>query len=403
VSAESAAQATLTPTYDYQERMRRLKQLERKDVSPVSMPDVTLLSGKFGHCIFASPAEVVACMKTGKAHSELAFAYEATLPKTLPPSYKGSSAKYFYMITIGIKLASSNIANVVHVPFSVISSSTIPSVSETGGVTLLRRKSSLVLLDQDFGVKSWFLGEAYELAADGLRRRNSNNVFSDLQQIDDFPVNPRRRAFKIHDFDCTGGYERDVTSGSLHKEQVFSIGTSGVHMAHLHMYKRQVCPGEQILLLFDFKDSPCLQVSVALQVEEVSKTPLSLNIALDPLTKGNAQSQGTGVWSKVLVSKHVQVAFNSTRSLVLTVPTDATPDFETPLISVKSYLKFEFVTSENDLPISSSSELVQTCPWKTPLEIIVPKPPAKNTNDSGILLLSSSTQSNLIHKRCWIG
>jgi hypothetical protein len=462
-----------------------------------SMPDVTLLAGKYGSCLFASPPEVVACAVKGRPGMEVAFAYEARLPDTLPPSYKGSCARYFYVLTLACKMKHSAEASVLHVPLRVCSTiglddphalpppppgsrrtsrggsnapAPAPELAEApaaASASKLRSFSSFLLERHDFHVKSWALGETMGASA------WATPVLPKVP----LNINPKAETFKVIDFDSTGYVEKERAldarartgsnssyasqgggggggggSGSggenglghgskpaadLSKsaaeqrpsltraigEQVFRIGSEQRHMAHVSLFKDSVAPGEEMLVMFDFTGAavPCYQVTVALEVEERSKCPPPLHAALGPLLRAqgspspvahtdveNPSSFGLGPWTRVVLSRTVQVAFNATRSVILTVPHDLFPDFETDLVWVRTFLRFEFVTERKGaqpwaMPITNSA--TQTSPWRMPLRVVPPQEFfAGNAKDSeeGILLLSSCTQAGMLHVRVYV-
>jgi hypothetical protein len=119
-------------------------------------------------------------------------------------------------------------------------------------------------------------------------------------------------------------------------------------------------------------------------------------------------SFGLGPWTRVVLSRTVQVAFNATRSVILTVPHDLFPDFETDLVWVRTFLRFEFVTERKGaqpwaMPITNSA--TQTSPWRMPLRVIPPQEffaVSAAENDEGILLLSSCTQAGMLHVRVYV-
>ena len=170
-----------------------------------------------------------------------------------------------------------------------------------------------------------------------------------------------------------------------------------------------------ILIKFDFTDAAvhCYQVTIGIEVEEQTKCPPSLHAAFSPLLKEakslkkttieDPNSFGLGPWTRVLLSRTIQVTCNMSRSVILTIPVDVTPDFETDLISVRTFLRFEFVTARKGngkllFPINNSS--TQTSPWRIPLHVVPPIESYNNNrhdNDEGILLLSSSTRSSMLH------
>jgi len=454
------------------------------------MPDVTLLAGKYGSCIFSSPPEVFACALEGRPGREMAFAFEAQLPTELPPSYRGCAARYFYVLSVGTKLGHHETAQVLHVPIRLCSTIepeddtiqgasngssdgnlvTRPGSSLSTGKDRMRSFSSFIVEEHNFNVRSYILGETR------FRRKMAPGSDESFRVAsDDLPLNVRPGAvgLKVVDFDCTGialeerasqyapaagdetpssarhrspsdsdfGDEED-TAAAGGGARVFRIGSEARHMALLHMFREAVRPGDQLLMSFDFAhaDVNCYQITVALELEERSKCPPSLQAALDPLT--DAHGFGMGPWQRILTSRTVQVGFNLQRSIIMTVPVDATPDFETDLISVRSYLRFSFVTAKDrdpgtswdgpgtvqgGLPITNSR--TQTSPWRIPLKILPPfdrhaKQKAsirvkqvasaietdgvasssaptsvspENGYDSGILMLSSSTQSSMLH------
>jgi len=424
-----------------------------------SMPDVTLLAGKYGNCLFASPPEVMACALEGKAGREVAFAYEARLPDELPPSYLGTAARYFFVLSIGAKLDCNETAQVLHIPLricstiqsdddleSLASRASSPLGSEKGD--RLRSFSSFLLEEHNFHVRSWMLGQTNH------RRKPSHCSSLDAFTVacDDLPlaINRRGNSFKVVDFDSTGSAQRESTaheehvdSGATHSRipstsdhgsgsaKVFRIGSEAQHMAHLHIFKEFVRPGEQFLLSFGFTeaDIQTYQITIGFEIEEQSKCPAALQAALDPLT--DAHGFGMGPWQRVLLSNTVLVPNHLEKSIILTVPVDATPDFETDLIRVRTYLRFEFVTAvkkmhaENENgdsgdithnPITNSK--TQISPWRIPLKVLPPinrketisledendklSPIQDHEGDSGVLLLSSSTQASMLHIRAWL-
>ncbi|GBG28490.1 RAB6A-GEF complex partner protein 2 [Hondaea fermentalgiana] len=509
-----------------------------------SMPDVTLLAGKYGSCLFSSPPEVFAC-----AHE----------------------ARYFYVLSVGAKLDHHETAQVLHVPIRICSTidpepplrgsrarrtksrgSTYSRGSSQSLAQRLSRNdrvrsfSSFLVEEHNFNARSYMLGET-------RFRRKAGPGPSEMFKVasEDLPLNVRPGAvsLKVVDYDCTGialeerASQHALAAGERHRStngrsslahrgssagsyksdldkgigarghgsddgsaneasdseagedenegeddnanddddddddgdnddnddddddestagagtRIFRIGSEARHMALLHMFRDAVRPGDQVLMSFDFRnaDVNCYQVTVALEIEERSKCPPSLQAALDPLT--DADGFGMGPWQRVLTSRTVQVGFNLQRSVILTVPTETTPDFETDLVSVHSFLRFEFVTaretpnegdgvngSEGDgeneewvgpgavqggLPVTNSR--TQTSPWRIPLKVLPPfdrharhKAAARakqvvnaiegnnsmgslsavgseTSYDSGILMLSSSTQASMLHVHVW--
>jgi hypothetical protein len=482
-SAASQAASSVDAYEDSLEFLARASAAHRG----ASMPDVTLLAGKYGSCLFASPPEVVACAVKGRPGMEVAFAYEARLPDTLPPSYKGSCARYFYVLTLACKMRHSAEASVLHVPLRVCSTiglddphalpppppgsrrtsrggsdapapapapaptpapAPAPELADSG--SMLRSFSSFLLERHDFRVKSWALGETMGASTTPVLPKVPLNI------------NPKAETFNVIDFDSTGYVEKERAldararagssssqgsqgggghgskpaaasskSGAEQRpsltrhigEQVFRIGSEQRHMAHVSLFKDSVAPGDELLVVFDFTGAtvPCYQVTVALEVEERSKCPPPLHAALGPLllAKGspppvaqtdmdNPSSFGLGPWTRVVLSRTVQVAFNATRSVILTVPHDLFPDFETDLVWVRTFLRFEFVTERKGaqpwaMPITNSA--TQTSPWRMPLRVIPPQEffaGSAGENEEGILLLSSCTQAGMLHVRVYV-
>jgi len=180
--------------------------------------------------------------------------------------------------------------------------------------------------------------------------------------------------------------------GMLNGVKIFKIGSEESHMAKLTMYRQSIAPGETLLVSLDFQDAKtrCAQVTVGIETEEKRVQPPPLRAAFVPLTaklraRNSNDPMGSGPWRRTIATEHAVVPTNMAISLKLYIPADTTPDFSTDLVTVRSFLRFEFVTvrKESSLagdqsdsnpgpinPITNSS--VQICPWRIPLSVIPP-------------------------------
>lgn len=83
----------------------------------VVMPDMKSFSGAFGACLFTSPIHIFAKSIKVIPGTERRYQFSIRLPPILPPSYRGTSVRYWYLITVAIKLQSSQ--NITHFSFPV--------------------------------------------------------------------------------------------------------------------------------------------------------------------------------------------------------------------------------------------------------------------------------------------
>ena len=298
------------------------------------LPDFSKFAGKHGFCMFLTEPEVLDCEVQVQPNSttEYMFRYvqgrlvsgfglickriyrcSAKLPQRIPPTYRGSCVRHFYVLSVGAKLSSSDRAHVLHVPLRVLGPSRVGN-AESESV-----ESSVIVDDgHEFNVQSYSLRKVIDSLAVG--------------RFEAFLKTPLR----VIDSDLMGmwrtGSRKDTAT------HVYRIGSEAKHMARLSLFKTTVIPGEEILLVFDFADAsiPCYQISVGIEVEEERKHEPPLQSAFVPLTdgEGNVSSVGKAPSRQVLVSRHEVVANNQQFSMIMQVPDDACPDFETELVKV---------------------------------------------------------------------
>ena len=240
----------------------------------------------------------------------------AKLPANIPPTYRGSAVRHFFLLSVGAKLSSSKRAHVLHVPLRVLG----PASSVSSGA---EEATASVLVDErhDFSVQSYSLRKVIDSLAVG---RFEAFLKTPLQVIDSDLMGMWRT-----------GSRRDTAT------HVYRIGSEAKHMARLSLFKTTATPGEDVLLCFDFTDAsiPCYQISVGIEVEEERKHEPPLQAAFVPLTtdRGNVSTLGKAPSRVTLVSRHEVVANNEQFSMILQVPDHACPDFETELIKVREF------------------------------------------------------------------
>jgi hypothetical protein len=327
---------------------------------------------------------------------EHTYTYQSSLPPVLPPSYRGVSTRYGYLLTICVKLRSEESARVAHIPFYVAgtpgsygdaaragppSTAFLESINGVGSNNNKRRirdessgeEEELVMLQQamqEEGLTDETDREhvnrfpaRYETwdssATSTLQHLNEKVWFLEREDGDEeggevFPSPSPRMNDAHHDFATGHG---DGVAGKALNAQV-----AKGRLAKCYVLPSFVHPGDALNIRLDFSNAAekCRKVQAIIEVEERTTGPPPLVAVFEPLLR---KRQGSGPWIRQIASKHLDVSICSSCAFSLStygVP----PDFSTDLIIVHTYLRLEFTTES------------MVCSLRVALSV---KPPARST------------------------
>jgi len=346
-------------------------------------------------CLFATkPLCIAAELPLDGEHN---FIFQATLPPVLPPSFRGVSTRYGYLLTVCVKIRSEESARVAHIPFYVAGTPGslgdaarigVPSSafleSASGGNGLGRRRQSRLRVDSD---------EDEELVMIQSEMQEEGTT-TDPEFINKFPFrystwDPTAISSRPQELDEKVWFlERDEAEeetldvaplpspklSDAHHSHAADLATETVstralnaqiakgRLARCFILPSLVNPGDPLNVRLDFTGAAekCLKVHARIEVEERTMGPPPLVAVFEPLL---TKRQGSGPWIKQLASKSIDVSMCSSCAFSLSTY-GAPPDFSTDLIVVHTYLRIEFTTPS------------MNCSLRVPLNV---RPPARAT------------------------
>lgn len=360
-------------------------QLERKlsedvvlfDKTGAALPDVRTFSGDTGTCIFRSapsvllsdiniaptPSEVKAA--TAKIHGDAAVLAEAAkeetaerctrefaiaLPENICPTFRGLSARVFYVVSITAQCAQAGSKPVsVHLPFEVYGSeyffepSTVASASHIaasqGGC------ADPATSNEEAPKKKDVVGGTSRVG-----RLDRSVSFAPA------PVGVRKGselAFELRPSLMHGRVETELMQRA--QTSIFTIGKDSSHLVRFLLTKQFYQPGEVLLGVFDFTRAslPCYEVSATLCLEETLSS-----MALEP---------SRVVQSKVFGSFKERTLGVLQTNVRFSIPHDALPSIQTDLVRFQWLLRFEF--SAGAPQAQGDTPQRQTFQWHVPIVV----------------------------------
>ncbi|KAL4111226.1 hypothetical protein PRIC1_002907 [Phytophthora ramorum] len=361
-------------------------QLERKlsedvvlfDKMGAALPDVRHFSGDTGTCIFRSaPSVLLSDINIAPTQSELEAAttksqdaidpvsaveaakeetaerctreFAIALPEKVCPTFRGSSARVFYVVSITAQCASADSKPVsVHLPFEVYGSEYFFEAGTVASASHLAAS-----LGKNVG------------SADKAGETKKPNVVGGTTRVGRLdrsmslapaPVGVRKGsgiAFELRPSLMHGRVETEQMQRA--QTSIFTIGKDSSHLVRFLLTKQFYQPGEVLLGIFDFTRAsiPCFEVSATLCLEETLSS-----MALDP--DRVVQSKVFGSFrERTLGVLQTNVRFN--------IPHDALPTIKTDLVRFQWLLRFEF--SAGDSSSSGVTAQRQTFQWQVPIVV----------------------------------
>ncbi|GLE02131.1 hypothetical protein PINS_up010969 [Pythium insidiosum] len=320
------------------------------DAKNGSLPDVNSFSGETGSCIFLSaPCALLSDVNIAPTPSELAAPhgreetmrrcrrdFAIALPTTICPTFRGTSARVFYVLTITAQAAASDSKPVsIHLPFDVYASEFY-----FGPTTLAAAES-----------KNSDGDDPADDSTDMLRRARSVSVSA-------VPVGVRNGSevpFEVRPSLMHGRVETERLQRT--QTSIYTIGKDDAHLVRFLLTKQFFHPGDVLLGVFDFSNGkiPCHAISASLCVDETLAA-----MSLQP---------GKVVQSKVIASTHELTALAVHTNIRFCVPHDAIPSIQTDLVCFQWLLRFEFTTSVTADASTGNESSRQTFRWQVPIDV----------------------------------
>ncbi|KAI8424931.1 hypothetical protein MSG28_006843 [Choristoneura fumiferana] len=277
-----------------------------------------------GDVIFHTKPKILFCDLTIPLGETKKFWYRESLPIEAPPSYRGTSVKYSYKITIATQKVGSHI-RMVRIPFRVLPISPIMNMQDLAALC-------------------------------------GNETTEELQ-----PTNPFSEERKV-ETPLTMALQVLQNLTARRSPNSYMITNTRGKVGRFCLFKSAYKLGEDIVGTFDFSVGTvtCMQVSVSLQPEEVIKaSPAKASVNKDTSSRS------------MTVARYHEVTLGLTHSeLILPIPLHITPAFEVDEVSLKWRLHFEFVTTNEKL-LPDPEDKDWNAPLNVPIETMVWNLPVK--------------------------
>jgi len=270
-------------------------------------------AGEAGLPVLSTPTKILFCDLTLAPGESQVAEYQEIIPPSASPSYRGTSVKYSYKVTLGSQTLGATSSKLLRVPIRVLSTSGC-SLSTT---------ANAAPPEEGLGPANPFLEELQETES------ASDLIMQAVQ---------------------------DITS--KRSASYFNIANTRGKVCKFCLFKRSYRLGEDIVGTFDFTagNLTCVQYSVSLQLVE--------SIEEDYRVK---KDQADKI---VTHSRHHEVCLGYSQShMALPIPLTLAPSFATPVCSVSYLLHFEFVTSVEGLNPQPIPEGEGGSEWQGPTKL----------------------------------
>lgn len=353
------------------------------------LPDVRNFSGDTGTCIFCStPSLLFSDINIAPTQSEFDAAaakshsvdpvidienlrketaerctreFALALPPTICPSFRGTSAKVFYVITITAQCAVPGSKPVsVHLPFDVYGSEYFFGAGTAASEyhlaeshSALSNDSTLPTSDTNNETTTKSRHVVSGTSQTGRLARSSSSAPAPAGVRIGSEIAFELRPSLMHGRVETEQMQRAQTS-------IFTIGKESSHLVRFLLTKQSYQPGDILLGVFDFTRAniPCYKVSATLCQEETLSS-----MALDP---------DRVVQSKVFGSFHEHTLGVLHTNMRLSIPHDALATIKTDLVRIQWLLRFEFSAGAPPTQIKSEAaqqQQRQTFQWHVPIVV----------------------------------
>ncbi|KAG9411716.1 hypothetical protein AC1031_017356 [Aphanomyces cochlioides] len=293
--------------------------LDESFAKTLKLPDVKTFSGPTGVCIYQSKPTVL--------YSEIDVPYTIQshyaigLPSIMCPSFKGTSARVFYVVSFTFKIQGTAEVQCLHLPFDIYA-------------------------------------KAYYFASPSLNKvatSPSSIPFSLTSPTDDNRATPvavrhgHEIPFEMKPRLMHGRVETERGGGTQTRQ--YTIRQDKNHLVIVKFFKQRYMPGDEILLLLDFEAAmiSCASISASLVVEE---------------RLGELSLHPGRVVAKQTLHTIEEVTMDALQThMRFSLPIDTKTSIETDVVMHEYLLEFAFETKEGVLN------------WSTPVLVVPPYVP----------------------------
>ncbi|KAF9908720.1 hypothetical protein EC991_009530 [Linnemannia zychae] len=303
--------------------------------------------------VFSTPPSILFVDLNLAPGESCSYTYQIELPSDLPPSHRGKTIRFAYNLVLGVQRGSVHTpAKSVQLPFRLYN-----NISELGTRPVYNMMSP-VIWHKDTAI-SYLVGQGRHVEKPAINPKLARKQFEDyveelLQSIkpssdESSPSNTReltRResdAYKdedtIHAQTClekVALLSRSTSSAS------YDICKNNVPVAKLSLIKTRFKLGETVhgVISFSGREIPTYQISVTLETVE----------AIEPNFACRSAAQTAKLTKRVHAELHESCIDTMRTSFSLCIPPTATPEFKTTTLTLKWYLRVEFITGPANQP-----------------------------------------------------
>lgn len=272
--------------------------------------------------VFSTPPSILSCDEKFNSGDCREFQYSITLPKTLPPSYKGQFVNFKYNIAIGIQIGHfDDSVKIINIPFTVFGSPFSTKPYNVLDPILIQKDDAIVT---DRGSHAYLESNQKLISFNKVSKSlsESSECLDDLNEVQDLSLIVR---------------ELCQTSRS----STFNIGEGDDHIAKLIIIKDTWRLGDTIIGILDFQNGKkiCHHCSIFLEYTE------SINSEFD-----NVQGKPS-ISKQTIASEHRDVTCSIRSGICLPIPLGNTPTYETSVAKLEWSIRVKLIlknTLKND-------------------------------------------------------
>ncbi|KAF9352376.1 hypothetical protein BGX34_012180 [Mortierella sp. NVP85] len=297
--------------------------------------------------VFSTPPSILFVDLQLAPGESTSYTYQIELPEDLPPSYRGKTIRFAYHLVIGVQRGSVHTpAKNVQLPFRLYN-----TISEQG-VRPTYDLMSPVILHKDTAI-SGILGQERH------SQKPSESAKLARKQFEDY-VDELIKNITPNSEDVSPAQARELTrreSDAYKDEETLQIRTclekvsslsrtsgaasydickNNIPVAKLSLIKTRFKLGETVhgIISFTTREIPTYQISVTLETMEA--------IEADYACRSPAQT--AKLTKRVHAEMHESCIDTMRTSFALCIPPTATPEFTTTTLTLKWYIRVEFIT-----------------------------------------------------------
>ncbi|KAI9231264.1 MAG: Rgp1-domain-containing protein [Podila humilis] len=305
--------------------------------------------------VFSTPPSILFVDLQLAPGESTSYTYQIDIPSDLPPSHRGKTIRFSYNLVLGVQRGSVHTpAKNIQLPFRLYN-----NISEQGTRPVYDLMSP-VILHKDTSIS----GLAGQRGSRSLDKPNDNPKMA-RKQFEDY-VDELVRNIKPNSEDFSPTHTRELTrreSDAYKDEEMihsqsclekvamlsrsasaasYDICKNNVPVAKLSLLKTRFKLGETVhgVISFTTREIPTYQISITLETVE----------AIEPNYACRSAAQTAKLTKRVHAELHESCIDTMRTSFALCIPPTATPEFKTSTLTLKWYVRVEFITGPANQP-----------------------------------------------------